>query len=72
MFLVRSASCVRPCICQVAESNMVLAQLTALFCINNIVKVVSWSFVVGVDQSLSVSVSWLEVDWNVVLAEDSP
>ena len=49
----------------------VCALLTALDCINNIVKFVSGSFVLRVNQLLSQSVDGSDAKWDVALEEDS-
>ena len=49
----------------------VCALLTSLDCMNNIVKFVSGSFDLGVNQFLSQSVAGSEVNWDVIFRENS-
>lgn len=52
--------------------SKILAFHIALYYMHNIILLVSWCFVLGVDQSLSKGVAGLEVYWVVVFTEDLP
>ena len=52
-------------------SVKIFALLTAMDCINSIVKFVPWDFVLGVSQFLFQYVEGSEANWDVILRENS-